>query len=566
YLFSTSFESEIGIIQRERNEVWQNFINAVQKEDLQRFSEKDFVTVTLDNHQSIQISQEFARKLLSIDSFGNLRRVDQNHRGHHPTLRLGNIFIKSDVVLPHLDPMMESASYCFNTLLFGKGVAPSRFLYLKNVKVKRFKPLHKNNALIKAVLNHEEEVFLETHPSLKKQTYEEAQNHLLLISKTIEGINGDEFFEKKENYKQLDKVSFDQHFIFNFLLHPGDYKPANLIIQNKQLVSIDMDSVCHHIKKNYSEDLGFSSLQPFGGCKSIIFLLEELLLQPVSTPVIQRIIEVDAKDLLKNWIMLLERQNQKIDSFFEKESLSVVKRYKKNHLPLKIERGVVKDLYEDFIALQKLFKESSEKISWKKVMDSSHVNFFNYYSHMLHEYKDPVKALKKIYLSERPYTSLKDRNEKIGLEALKGRWMFDSLKRYKERRTITCQCAYNEVEVGIMDKNTTCQKMDWKEVFLKNCDDPFFRRNIAKQIIIDIEKGELPAHFKLQYPYTFLLGCVSQSHNKILKNDLLKDFFLEKSVYEDYIDAYFDNNPKDFSKTIFQICEKIQTRELAICE
>ena len=186
FLFSSDeWQESLRYIRESREKVWQQVVELVLSED--RFPEEKNVEFISSSGKKISVTQSFARQLLSLNRFGRLRRTDGAFKGHHPVVRCKNLFFKSDVCLPALDPMMETAVFFFHGLLFQEGVVPSDFIFVKNVQSARLPSGTWDSSKIDSILIEKEEEFSLTNPQVLPHLEYESQNHLLQVSQAIEG-------------------------------------------------------------------------------------------------------------------------------------------------------------------------------------------------------------------------------------------------------------------------------------------------------------------------------------------------------------------------------------------
>ena len=533
----------IRSIEESRRMIWDQLIQVEQQDDEDPSSKNvEFISSCGD---SLFVSQALARKLLSIDSFGHMSRTDASFRGHHPVVCVHDLFFKSDLCLPSLDPMMETAVFFFHNLLFTDGIAPSDFVFVKNVNIQRFQVCD-DEKVLQSVLNEQEEAFIQQYQSYQYLVKKEQQIHLLQISKKIDGERLDTFIkrvdEKIDSLDQLDLLNFQCHFITNLLLIPGDHKMENFIVESvepKRLVNIDNDAMFFHfqVAKNAQ---GFAQIQPFGGCKSILFLFKPLMTQPINPDLRQKIIDLDPKDFLFTWLSMLEKQNQIIEEIFRKNP-GFSDRYHRNHLPLCMPSKAVARICYEISLIQTILKNNSS-CSCQNLLEILRPDLTNYYSWMLSQHETYAKTMSKIYSNERPLACGQVANARIGPKPLKGRWIFQVLNRHKSLRTQPLHESLKELQTPQMNVDEPlADRTDWKERLLKNSDDTLLREAISSEILHSLQQNLLPIEMLHLYPYDYIQEWVNRQSKEVIEQKL-NDFILTPKVFEDYV-FFIKNEP-----------------------
>lgn len=542
---SIDWIGSIQSIEESRQWIWDQLIQIKRQDDQDPLDKSvEFISSRGD---SLFVSQTLARKLLSIDSFGHTNRTDASFRGHHPVVCIHNLFFKSDLCLPSLDPMMETAVFFFHRLLFINGVAPSDFVFVKNVNVLRFQNCD-DEKVLQSILNEQEEEFIQQHPYDAYRIKNEQQIHLLQISKKIEGERLDSFIkrvdEKKESLASLDLLNFQCHFITDLLLIPGDHKMENFIVESvdpKRLVNIDNDAMFFHfqVTKNIQ---GFTEIQPFGGCKNVLFLFQPLMTEPIDPELRTKIIALNPTDFLSTWVSLLEKQNQIIEEIFRKNP-GFSARYHRNHLPFYMPPKALSRINYEISLIQTILKSNSN-CSCQNLLELLRPDLANYYSWMLLQHGTYTKTLSKLYSNERPLACGKVANARIGPKPLKGLWIFQALDRYRNLRTQPLSESYKELQKPQrnMDK-PLADRTDWKERLLKNSDDLSLRKTIAHEILHSLQYNLLPLEMRNLYPYDYIQEWVHRQQKKVIEQNL-KNFILTPKVFEDYV-FFIEKEPFD---------------------
>ncbi|MBF8263799.1 MAG: hypothetical protein HW387_1464 [Parachlamydiales bacterium] len=578
---SGDWTESIRSIEESRKMIWDQ-LTQIEQQDDEDPSDKSVEFIS-SRGDSLLVSQALARKLLSIDSFGRMHRTDASFRGHHPVVCVHNLFFKSDLSLPSLDPMMETAVFFFHRLLFINGVAPSDFVFIKNVNVLRFQ-ICDDEKVLQSVLNEQEEDFIQQHQDYQYLTKNEQQIHLLQISRKIDGERLDTFIkrvdEKIDSLDQLDLLNFQCHFITDLLLIPGDHKMENFIVErtacrnptpsgvglgklfdgavsgdsrtaslsgerissfqggvlqsveSKRLVNIDNDAMFFHFRVARNAQ-GFAEIQPFGGCKNVLFLFKPLMTQPINLQLRQKIIDLNPKDFLSTWLSMLEKQNQTIEEIFRKNP-GFSDRYHCNHLPFYMPPKALARISYEISLIQTILKSNSS-CSCQNLLEFLRPDLVNYYSWMLSQHGTYTKTLSKLYSNERPLACGQVANARIGPKPLKGRWIFQALNRYRNLRTQPLSESFKELQTPQMNiDEPLADRTDWKERLLKNSDDLSLRETISNEILYSLQNNLLPIEMLHLYPYDYVQEWVNRQPKKVIEQNL-KSFILTSKVFEDYV-------------------------------
>lgn len=565
-LFAIGFEEKIEYINQSRTELWNDFLLILLSEDTEKIKDVKLIS---DDGNIVYISQNYARKLLSIDSFGRLNRVDNSHRGHHPVVKVNNVFIKSDTVLPHLDPMMETAVFLFHSLLFKEGVVPSRFAFLSNVKIKQFSNDKKwDFKILKALNDENEEFFIKQNPEYESYLVDVPQNHLMQLSKAISGQSGKNFIEqvdlKEKDLSLINIIEFQKHFISSLLIKPGDNKTENFIITNdNRIIFIDNDLAFHHTAIIKDINGLYSETQPFAGCKNILFLLTPLSKKSIDSEIINIFEKIEPQKFLKTWLDLTNSINKKIQNAIPSNILN--SRYKNNFLPFCLEKNTISKLLTDMNFLKDKITLNKNCISCDALFHDLYPDLATYYDEILEQNNNKyLPSLKKLYSNEIPYID-EQKTKKLGISAFKGRWIFNKITEFKNRRTQSIYESYIEIEKfeGNNFNNTSTKDNPFKEFLLKNCDNSSFRNLISDDILNCLKNNSLPDEMLKIYPYKSLesqLECNFINDCPSLAS--LKTFLLKQQVYEDFIEYFFNENRELLSgmNTIQESLKKISSK------
>ncbi len=572
----------VRYVQESKEKIWMQLVDLIQAEDCTD-DEKSVELVSYTGGK-VAVSQSFARKLLSLDSFGHVQRTDESFRGHHPVVRLKDLFFKSDVCLPPLDPMMETAVFFFHGLLFQEGVVPGDFVFIKNVQICRFPAGPWEAKEIQQVVLEQEDRFVQENPSLRASLTYELQNHLVQISQAIDGMRSDSFIslvdEGKRSLDEIEALDFQKHVITDMLLHPGDHKAENFIITahspQNHMVNVDNDGVFYHTKVIKTEGGNFSEIQPFGGCKNMLFVLKPLMDKPIDHSLKQKIEELDIDAFLRRWILLLEGINQQIIKTFHAEP-SFAKRYEKNFLPLKFPEKAVARIRAELNSIKNFFK-THPSCTCTDLFQLLKADVADYYSWMLRQHKTYAKSLGKLYGNERPFAQGRVPGARIGAKPLKGRWIFQAIERYKKSRTTDLKDSIQELNIPFQDYAAVdapfLGSANLQEILLKNSDDPLWREWVSGDVLQALCYNRLPEKMKTQYPYNFL-------QNKILlllKNDQktaekivfeeLKEFSSSQKTFEDFVYFLFDEKSDEdcLPEGIKKCAASLQPKEKTVCK
>ena len=583
FLLFGEWQVALHHIQESKEALWNQLVELAQTED--RSSADKSVELISSSGRTLPVSQSFARKLLSIDSFGHLNRSDESCRGHHPVIRLNNLYFKSDVCLPPLDPMLETAVFFFHTLLFHEGVVPSDFVFVRNVQIHHLPIGPWDSNAIEAIVREREESYLIDNPSVRPFLVLENQNHLLQLSQAIDGERGNTFFTAVDSgtrsLDEIESLDFQKHVISDLLFNPGDHKTENFIVTphfpKKHLINIDNDGMLYHTHVERNERQQLVELQPFGGCKNILFLLKPLMNQPIDPQLKQVIVDMNVEEFLHLWLSLLTRCNREIETLFQTIP-SFIKQYNRNFLPFKINEHTILRIRTELHRIQEYFTTHPTCTS-EDLFSFLKPELSEYYSWMLQQHATYMKSLSKLYGNERPLAQGRTPNARIGIKPLKSMWIFQALQRYKTRRNTSLEQAALELstafpEAPFLDTLPLPIPSDIREILLKNSDDPLWREWISNDIIEAFFSERLPETMKEVYPYSFLekeVRLLQQNEptkaRDILIHDL-KNFTLSQKTYEDFVSFLFENkiDPSALPQGIRQCMESIQYQEVAVCK
>lgn len=211
---------------------------------------------------SYRISQEMARFLIAMDSFGS--SFKNNISGTHTVQFLSTkddthngVFFKSGVNILALPVGMESAMYWFAKVLFGRNMAPTSLVVLNDVEIGVFQPESPLKSLYWTLCicpSREEQLtekqFIERYPGYEKEIEITQTSHVIQTSLGIHGVNIQDFIlgcgQGQYDYADLDLRSFGEQIILSIFINPQDYKADNLIVRTDlgkpyPIVGIDND-------------------------------------------------------------------------------------------------------------------------------------------------------------------------------------------------------------------------------------------------------------------------------------------------------------------------------------
>lgn len=552
-LYAINFEKEVELINCTQQSIFKEWDKILQNHPLQNKKNGETVTCLMSNGNKVSITQELAHYLLSMDKFGREQRRDQTHRGHHPTVRVENLFFKSDLVLPYLDPLMEMAAGYLQTLVFEKGIAPSTFFLLNNVQEDAFdsEKIYALEVVKQVIEGNEETCIKETTEVLCKPTY---TSHLLQVSLAIDGENFKKFLSEvegnKRDFSDLNTRSFGEHLIVSLILYPGDHKPENFILtKDGLLVGIDNDCIFHKtvLKKCKNAEDPYQEIpQVFAGCKNVFLLLTAPLEQVVDSAICQRILSIDPGQLVNEWLKLIQNNNEQIQRWLK--NFPQLKELCKHHyFPLELKEGFVKHVLYKLKQLKEILLKRGENITYGELVKLMDVDLSNYYQHMLSTYKTYSKSLGKLYSNERPFKYYKNSQERVDPSVLKGRWLFDRLVCFKQQRNVSDN----------MDKYFN-EHFKMKDLLMRNSDEKDLRERVANYFFDSFNQGTLPKQFFKEYPYTWIhqhmmfLKKTGINSNEI--ENTLKEFFISQRAYEVIVDAMFETELfKNLEKNVINL-------------
>jgi hypothetical protein len=610
------FEKKLLEIEEIRSKLW----GSIQKATFSSGKKAQVILIN-DTNEKILIDTSQAIKILSRDCFGNEKRVDQSFRGHHPVVPLKDVFFKNNLRLVPLDPMMEMAMYDLYQLLFDSLLAPCRFIVAHHVPTLRFDTKAPLSAdLLSSILNGTQSDFLKKHPEHQKHVVCCHETAVLQASKAILGPRLKEYLEEGQSspkaLQAIDFPSFSQHFILSILTHAADHKPENFILasNNFKIVGVDNDYAFHHtnLKKTFSD---FSDLQPFGGTKNQLLMLQPLLEMPLDPGTRKAILNVHAEEWILSWLIGLHRRNANITTlaktWLSRDEICELS------LPLSLNLGAISSLYHDFNLLQQYLMDHP-KATLQDIFQTLNPNLASYYSWMLKKHGTPLAAFKKLYSNERPMEEGKNKDARLGPGALKGRWLFESLNQFKKSRNGSIEKAVCELmnamdlpklmkepegpkrcssilkmlssiageDVAQKSLETSDLARSWLlaqerlsvrsslksippnplddkrcERLLKSRDDIELRKLVKQDILAALQSDNLPAPMKKLFPYHFI--------TKILQNNpsiddsvriVLDEFCMRPEVYEDFLAYTFQNlGRKDLPPGIAAAIENLKS-------
>ena len=144
--------------------------------------------------------------------------------------------------------------------------------------------------------------FTTHHPKLGKKSY------LVHISKTIPGTNLADAYQ--EQLQTLDSQNLTEFFLSLPLLLPGDMRPANMIVHDRKLVSIDND-----VSWVYPMTKGVTYGHWYNLYTILPFLFPQHTLHPTS---IEKFLSLKPGPLLVDWLEELVAYNEGVQKHFSR--------------------------------------------------------------------------------------------------------------------------------------------------------------------------------------------------------------------------------------------------------
>jgi HEAT repeat protein len=188
----------------------------------------------------------------------------------------------------------------------------------------------------------------------------------VLASRSIVGSNLKEALEHHPDQLQnLDHESFSEALVLALLINPEDGRGDNYILQpftmnNKtryRIISIDNDHAFVRplkLDKEGQEIEGPQGLQ----VKTILYCLNEMQM-PLYPRVRERLLKIDAHQLLDTWLQDLEVAQKQTDRLFKAEEKARLKAAG-IHLDIEFKPSIVLDLYEKLLRVQTLLTKLPE--------------------------------------------------------------------------------------------------------------------------------------------------------------------------------------------------------------
>jgi HEAT repeat protein len=188
----------------------------------------------------------------------------------------------------------------------------------------------------------------------------------VLASRSIAGSNLKEALDHHPDQLQnLDHESFSEALILALLTNPEDGRGDNYILQpfvvndktKYRIISIDNDHAFVRplkLDKEGQELEGPQGLQ----VKTILYCLNEMQ-RPLHARVRERLLKIDAHQLLDTWLQDLEAAQKQTDRLFKAEEKARLKAAG-IHLDIEFKPSIVLDLYEKLLRIQTLLRKRPE--------------------------------------------------------------------------------------------------------------------------------------------------------------------------------------------------------------
>jgi len=180
----------------------------------------------------------------------------------------------------------------------------------------------------------------------------EEQKYLVLASKEIKGNTL--FYELlNKNNLNLDLIHFSQLTIMSMIINP---EADNYIVEEntRRIVGIDND----HAFVPALKERSLIQKENIIHVKCILFCMDEMN-DPVHPMVREQILNMDPVDILKKWLIRLQKQNTKYESQF---SVSEMEHYFKQDpsvvIPIYLRPGLVSCMYQKLVYIQETLKEN----------------------------------------------------------------------------------------------------------------------------------------------------------------------------------------------------------------
>jgi TPR repeat protein/ankyrin repeat protein len=308
-----------------------------------------------------QIPRKQARTMASIDKFNQLSRT--NAFGASAVNRVGDAHIKRAHVNP-LKPGWEFAVDCFGRQLFKQGTTPTRFLVLKDTWVSdpfgensRGTDKRKELAKLQVSKKDVQEIFSE-HDSLRMDyPFEEIRaRYLLQAGKSVNGLSLLEFLEEGDPLK-LSEESASVQFCLAILLRRSDDRADNFQVDDQDaIVGIDNDHALGPVIEWQHKLLKLN-------LRSILLLLPQRN-DPLSKGVVDRLLEVDAEELVLNWLHELDRQNAFYAGLKQQCGLTDDD-FDRLSLPIAYHYSAIAETYKFLVRLKEVIAERPNAGRWE---------------------------------------------------------------------------------------------------------------------------------------------------------------------------------------------------------
>ncbi|EGC40535.1 hypothetical protein DICPUDRAFT_73873 [Dictyostelium purpureum] len=489
--------------------------------------------------------------------------VRKNLRGLSISSQLGGVYFKVDNDSRLLSPAKEDAVFRFYSLLYGLDqqlISPTQLLILSKIPIlpsilsesperKLMAKIKKENGFKSSrdvfILDPELKVkvdaamlFERTLP-IQGSLFKEGQT----FEKFLEGIEANQASESLLG--TINEYSFSSHVLASLLLLPTDYKPENLIIDNKMnIIGIDNDCCLE------SDEITIVNGTTFVNVKNILYFIDPLMNKQVNELSRSQFINQHPTLLILEWLsQLLEKEN--VYNQLVEKSLSTIYPHtpKANtcnlikeslNLPLKFPVGFIDSLKERFIKIQKILIEKPET-THQELFKQIHRFASVYYDAVSKIYNNPLDRI----------ASIKNNNKDENLKA----YFSENSSKYQSFQTEMLQNKFLPTTPTITIKESIVNIVNNLKVadLISLKEEVFFQ--IIKLVIKLIKESKIIFQFKNLWNVCCQELLIMLMRNNA-KEEVIQDFLVCFGINASQLNKDEHGKPKSL---IHQIISRIQT-------
>lgn len=374
----------------------------------------------LSSEGFFRISQELARRLASINSYGEISK--SNEYGASAVFFYGGIHFKRPTLqniddptqkgqerqLLPLCPGLEFTVHSLDEILHTFSViSPVTLIKVSNIWFKQvFHPsstTHPAYQSMKNLVGHGSKAvigdYFKTHPELKiKYPFALEKKHVVIqASHTIKGVNLREFLENGQINK-IDITYFGQLALLHMILTPWDARSDNLMAQPLEnglykIVGIDNDGILSdpYIWSPFSK-------QHFLKLLSILFVFPQMS-QPVCSRLIKRYSKINPEEAMMDWMHSLHQKNRAYQVEMGQWGISQEEQAKLS-LPIKLNFLQVFKAYQRLTLVKQAL--SKKGVTYWDVLETVYPEIYPVYKKLASQSSSPLEAQKLLWGSSMP--------------------------------------------------------------------------------------------------------------------------------------------------------------------